>query len=191
MRRLAYGESQRSWLDHMIAWVRIRKIVGCLPKNATILDLGCGYDGEMLAALAPRIKRGVGVDLSVNPQKRNLMVGDVDNALLFPDNTFDVVTALAIIEHVHYPDKMLGEIYRVLKPGGVALFTTPSKYGRVPLEVLAKMGLISQEEIDDHKRYYDKTGLKKEIDKAGFEDQTTSVSYFGIGYLNLFAKAIK
>ena len=46
--------------------------------------------------------------------------------LSFPDNTFDLITSVDVIEHVGKPERMVEEVSRVLKPGGVALITFPS-----------------------------------------------------------------
>lgn len=45
--------------------------------------------------------------------------------LSFPDNHFDVITCMEVIEHVGQPEQLLSEIKRVLKPGGHLLMTFP------------------------------------------------------------------
>jgi 2-polyprenyl-3-methyl-5-hydroxy-6-metoxy-1,4-benzoquinol methylase len=189
MRHLAFGESKRSWLDRIIAYVRIRAIKREIKKGAKLLDLGClGYNGELLQELSGQISGGTGIDLSVNP-KTKLIKGRVDQKLPIASNTFDAISALAIIEHVDYPEIMLQESYRVLKPGGIVLITTPSLLGKLPLEIMAALGLISKTEIDDHKRYYTRSTLRQALMKAGYKQ--VKVKYFGILWLNLLAKATK
>ena len=52
---------------------------------------------------------------------------------------------------------MVGEIARVLKPGGRLILTVPSKAAKPVLEFLAyKIGIVSEAEIRDHKCYYDR-----------------------------------
>ncbi len=46
--------------------------------------------------------------------------------LSFPDNHFDLITSVDVIEHVGEPERMVEEIQRVLKPDGIALITFPS-----------------------------------------------------------------
>ena len=46
--------------------------------------------------------------------------------LSFPDNHFDLVTSVDVIEHVGQPERMIEEVQRVLKPEGIALITFPS-----------------------------------------------------------------
>ncbi|WP_427184285.1 class I SAM-dependent methyltransferase [Bordetella bronchialis] len=52
-------------------------------------------------------------------------------ALAFPDALFDIFITQDVLEHVFHPDRALAEITRVLKPGGVHIFTTP-KYRDKP-----------------------------------------------------------
>ncbi len=188
MRHLAFGESKRSWLDHIIAYVRISAIKREIVQGGKLLDLGCGYNGELLQELSGQISGGTGIDLSVNP-KTKLMKGRVDQKLPLESNTFDAVSALAIIEHVDYPEIMLNESYRVLKPGGKLLITTPSLMGKLPLEIMAYLGLISKAEIDDHKRYYTRSSLRQALMDVGYKQ--VKVKHFGILWLNLLAKATK
>lgn len=45
--------------------------------------------------------------------------------LSFPENSFDLIVSVDVIEHVGAPEKMLSEIARVLKPGGFVFITFP------------------------------------------------------------------
>jgi hypothetical protein len=46
-------------------------------------------------------------------------------AMTFPDQSFDIVITQDVMEHVFHPDRAYGETYRVLRPGGLHLHTTP------------------------------------------------------------------
>lgn len=189
MRKASFGQGKRSLLDKIIAWVRINKVKRLVPEKASMLDLGCGYNGELLGQLQGYIAKGAGRDLSVNPKNEALTEGRVDSTLPYANKSFDIVTALAIIEHVEYPETMLSESYRVLKTGGKIVITTPSLFGKLPLELMAILRIISKEEIEDHKRYYTVKSLKKELFKAGFKN--VRVKHFGILWLNLIAQGYK
>jgi len=52
------------------------------------------------------------------------MVGDAHN-IPFADNTFDAVFSVAVLEHVYNPEKVVEEMVRVLKPGGVIYSEVP------------------------------------------------------------------
>lgn len=80
--------------------------------------------------------------------------------LPFKDSEFDVVCLLAVLEHLNYPFDMMQEIARVLKPKGVAILTVPSHLAKPVLEFLSfKLKIVSEDEIADHKRYYNKKDL--------------------------------
>jgi SAM-dependent methyltransferase len=73
----------------------------------------------------PRQKRGK--RLSGNATNQNL------EALTFPDASFDIVLTSDVLEHVRLDDRAHREIRRVLKPGGVYLFTVPHFRDRTTL----------------------------------------------------------
>jgi SAM-dependent methyltransferase len=78
--------------------------------------------------------------------------------LPFKDNTFDIVTALDVLEHIKDDDIALAEWLRVLKPGGSLLLTVP-----------AYQWLWSQHDvINNHHRRYLKKNLRTKIKKTGF-----------------------
>jgi len=103
-----------------------------VPENATILDIGCGGGRTIsrLATLAPQ-GRVIGLDYSpasvavardtnadaIRAGRVQIEEGSVAT-LPFPDSTFDLVTAVET--HYYWPDlpANLGEVFRVLKPGG-------------------------------------------------------------------------
>lgn len=78
----------------------------------------------------------------------------------FDDNYFDLITMLAVLEHIENPDDMFKEIYRVLKPNGNLILTTPTPRAKPVLEFLSfRLKLIDKKEILDHKRYWNKNEL--------------------------------
>jgi len=62
----------------------------------------------------------IDIDLKRNPN----IIGDVCT-LPFIDNCFDVISLMEVLEHIHNPQKALNEIYRVLKPEGLLIFSVP------------------------------------------------------------------
>ena len=171
--------------------MRFGKIIKHIPANSRILDVGCGYSGKLLYKIKDKISAGFGIDISVSHEHRSdkitLMKHDLAFPLPFENNSFDAVTSLANLEHLESPQKSLAEIYRVLKPGGVLIMTTPSIYGKPVLELLAFIGLVSRQEINDHKNYFDKRILLKYCHKIGFS--SCKHRYFQFGMNNfLIAK---
>jgi ubiquinone/menaquinone biosynthesis C-methylase UbiE len=108
-----------------------------LRPGLDLLDVGCG-PGTITVDLAARVAPGrvVGIDASddVIAQARQLeadgvafSTGDV-YALDFPDESFDVVHAHQVLQHLAEPVAALREMRRVLRPGGV-LAVRDSDYG--------------------------------------------------------------
>lgn len=194
-RKTSHFEKKEPVLESLLRYFRFNKIKPYILPNSNILDLGCGYNAYLLTKLSRHIGKGTGIDTSVTKLKIanniRLIKGNVDKKLNFKKNSFDVVTCLATIEHVNKPKVLLNEVYRVLRPGGTLLITTPSIKNKPVLEFLAnKFRLLSKDEIKDHKRYFDPTSLENELIRAGFTKQKTEIEYFQLG-LNIFAKAQK
>ncbi|RKU38139.1 hypothetical protein C6496_07505 [Candidatus Poribacteria bacterium] len=84
--------------------------------------------------------------------RSELSVGDV-RELPYPDNAFDVVIAIEVLEHIPDPEVGLSEVMRVLKPGGYAITALP-----VQLPLL--MHLYDFDSPDEVLSLYKKVGLK-------------------------------
>jgi SAM-dependent methyltransferase len=101
------------------------------------LDLGCGHQlfpdwmPDALSSqldLVDRCTAAVGVDAAdLRPHSVGLkkVAADVEQ-LPFADETFSLVTANMVVEHVKDPERLLREVRRVLLPGGGFLFHTPN-----------------------------------------------------------------
>ncbi len=81
-----------------------------------LLDIGCGK-GTHMAAFHQLGFIANGIDKP--------LVNLEQDKIYFKDNTFDVVFSKSCIEHISNTENVLSETYRVLKPGGVAIFMTP------------------------------------------------------------------
>ena len=118
----------------------------------------------------------------IKSEKLTVLSGDLGEPLPFESNSFDVVTMLAVLEHLDDPFGVAREIERVLRPGGRMVITVPSVKAKPVLEFLAfRVGLVSKEEILDHKRYYTKDDLGEFVDS--FELLTVESLYsFQMGF---------
>jgi SAM-dependent methyltransferase len=117
-----------AWLDGARAsafrWV---------PGNVRVLDIGCGF-GEALGYHAARGCEVWGVESDENIRRIadlrgfNVHVGVFDPKE-FPPDYFDVVTLDQVIEHMRDPIVTLAGVKAVLKPGGIAILSTPNAAG--------------------------------------------------------------
>ena len=122
-----------------------------LKLNSSVLELGCGSGGYALH-LAEKVGcRLVGLDINApgvrNANQLALARGlasqarfeqcDVSDSLPFDDSTFDAVFSNDVLCHIPGRPKVLGEMFRILKPGGRMLFS----------DALVVGGMLSHEEI--------------------------------------------
>ncbi len=101
-----------------------------LQENQTILDIGCGR-GEFLDGFIKCGLKGFAVDQSPNAINYfpdiNLKISDIENdGIPYPDSNFDIIYSKSVIEHFYDPSKLIKEIYRLLKPGGLVITLCPS-----------------------------------------------------------------
>lgn len=181
-------------LDPILRGMRIRQVLPILRRHpgCCLLDIGCGWEARLLKSVEPFVTRAVGVDFkapNISTAKLTTIVATLTDALPFPDATFDVVTLLAVLEHLSHPRAMVREIFRVLKPGGQVVLTVPSLAAKPVLEFLAyRVGIASETEIRDHKCYYDRKSLEALFAGSGLA--IDHHHYFQLG-MNNFLVATK
>lgn len=100
-----------------------------------VLDAGCGT-GYGTYELSKKAKKVYGIDQNIAVIKyaqkvyknKNLsfQAGNLEK-IRFPKNRFDLICIFEVIEHVNDYKGFLKELYRVLKPGGTLLISTPNK----------------------------------------------------------------
>lgn len=108
-----------------------RAVRRLLPPGGTVLDIGCGRTAPDLIKLTDRAGELYGIDLvdfTVEHPRLHLFNTDVCAMPEIADASIDVAYSRAVMEHLEDPRAACIAIARVLKPGGVYLFTTPSLY---------------------------------------------------------------
>lgn len=199
MRKNSFGEDGNLWLEKRLSRLRFKKIMDSLTAVKPleqIADFGSGFFGrtlEQIIKLYPGIKYAAGVDLRVAEQaassKIKLIAADINQTLPLDGNSFDAVVSAAVIEHLPNPALMLAEAYRVLRPGGYLLLTTPAPRAKRLLEFLAfSLGWLDQVEMADHKNYLGADDLKRLLGRAGFKEVKIKTFQFGF---NIFASCKK
>ena len=145
------------------------KIINDFLINQTdVLDLGTA-DGLMLSEIKKNFPNTncTGIEYSskliATNQNPNIKIiqGDVQK-LNFDDNSFDIVIATAIIEHLKQPEKMVAEAYRVLKNDGLLIITTPNPFFE---KIADKIGGLPGEE---HQTTFNLKSLDQLLSKNGF-----------------------
>lgn len=179
-------------LDSILRQLRINAVKKHITPNSVVCDIGCGAKGSFLKAISGNIAQGIGIDKRVdnyNNSKLRFINNDLGTSLPLESSTIDYATIIAVIEHVDHPQEILKEIYRILKPGGKIILTTPSPSSKAVLEILAfKLHLISKELIEEHKYYFNKAELQKSLDDIGFK--SINIKNFEFNY-NILAIAEK
>ncbi|MBM4039946.1 MAG: class I SAM-dependent methyltransferase [Planctomycetes bacterium] len=138
---------------------------GCATRAA--LDVGCGA-GSALFGLAQRASLAVGLDILLTDlllaKKRFAEAGIANVALVcasalempFADECFGLANATDVIEHVPDQGRLLGEVRRVLSPGGLFFFNSPNRFSlltREPHVKLWGMGWLPRRWMEPYVRW--------------------------------------
>lgn len=107
-----------------------------IPPGSAVLDVGCGRGNYVLEHIPSTLLNTLtisGLDVSESAVRGNKLIqkiffGNIENASMLPDNQYDAVILIWVLEHIHNPLLTLKEITRVTKPGGKIFFITPYKY---------------------------------------------------------------
>lgn len=183
-------------LEGTLARLRAREANRLIPdrlRRGRILDIGCGSTPYFLAHTSFQEKFGID-QLPHSPAMDKIVFHSVDlnldPHLPFEDGYFDVVTMLAVVEHLD-PSRLVDlfrECRRVLTPDGMVALTTPAAWAAKPLRLMAGLRLVSKEEIDEHVYAYTLPLIGWYFGSAGFPMATLRFGYFEFG-LNMWATA--
>jgi SAM-dependent methyltransferase len=125
-----------------------------IPADVTVTDLPRDTDAQ--------VRRHLGVTPGMAEQTRrrrsnvrDVVLDDMTRSAL-PSQSYDVIVAVEVLEHVEEDDAFVGHVARILKPGGLFLMTTPN-------------GDFIPRKNRDHKRHYKKSQLESLL-SAHFDD---------------------
>ncbi|MEW5717146.1 MAG: class I SAM-dependent methyltransferase [Chloroflexota bacterium] len=165
-------EDQHWWFATR-TWSLLNLLDAHVPRrDGDVLDIGCGA-GNMIHHLS-RYGRVQGVEVDARPvamaQARGYAVrqGDATRGIPFPDASFDLVTALDVIEHVDADEAILREAYRVARPRGILTISVPA------LQALWSYN----DEINGHMRRYSPRELRERVERAGFRVRRITFGFF-------------
>jgi SAM-dependent methyltransferase len=144
-----------------------------------VLDVGCG-EGTFLRLARSRGWQVAGTELSAFASQASpdltIHHGEIWEAGL-RSGSFDVVTCWHVLEHVSDPLRLLSEVFRLLRPGGLLFLTTPNSRDYLfRLAYLIARGhwppLYEPAERELHLYYFNAPTLRALAEKAGFRNVT-------------------
>lgn len=141
--------------------------------HGRLIDIGCGAK-PYKNLLAPFVIEHVGVDQEGTMHDRS-KIELFGTAYQIPveGQSFDSAICTAVLEHLEEPELALRECYRVLKPGGVAIYSVPFIWH------------LHEEPRDFYR--FSKYGLKYLFEKVGFEImELKALSGFWVTFGQLF-----
>lgn len=177
-------------LEGLLSNWRQKKALQVVKDKKNILEIGCGQKASFLMFLSKdKDKELIGInpqidDKIIKPDNLTLIKGSLIDKINLADNSVDCVVMLAVLEHLDYPQEIVNEVYRVLKPGGLICLTVPSHFAKNILRVLSFLRFINPQMLAEHKRYFNKDDLEKLVQQAGFDK--TKHQYFQLGCNNFF-----
>ncbi len=188
------------FLEEFLARQRARRADSLIPealRTGRILDIGCGSYPAFLSGT--RFGERYGLDrvvalADVKDADLKLVMHDIADrpGLPFESTFFDVVTMLAVFEHLELPTlrRLLQEIRRVIRPGGIFVMTTPVRWTETILQLMSQLRLVSNEEVSEHKALYSHGEIVTLLVEAGFDHSHIRHGTFEVG-MNLWAVAQK
>ena len=155
--------------DFVFVPERIPLLVAAVGRGKRVLDLGCRS-----GALTRHFLEGnsvVGLDVDPAALEKAAALGiepvqaDVEEPLPFEDASFDVVVAGELFEHLQFPDALVAEVRRVLRPGGVLAGSVPNAF-RMQSRLRFLRGRPPEDD-PTHLRMFSPTALRELL--AGFD----------------------
>ena len=151
-------------------WLRERRFRAALPYiRGRVLDIGCGT-GRLAQHIPPDRYAGIDQDHRVLQQARSRFpTHTFTSSLPGPEERFDTVAALAVIEHVDDPTTFLRTLSAHLgdSPGARIIITTPHPAMGWVHKVGSAMGLFSRNASKEHKGMLDRLKLADAGGDAG------------------------
>jgi 2-polyprenyl-3-methyl-5-hydroxy-6-metoxy-1,4-benzoquinol methylase len=153
-------------VETLLAWLGAR-------PGERILDIGCG-DGFFTHRMASAGADVVGVDLDdarlAIAARRNTSAGTTYHhmdaqEIDFPDGSFDKAVSLCVIEHFDDDDRVIGQVARLLKPGGLFVLSADSLTNPE----------ITEDEMREHRHryavntFYTVNIMRQKVERVGLE----------------------
>ena len=164
--------------------------------RTSIFELGCG-NGAAAEILRRHGYEVVGVDPSTSGiteahrayPNLQLFVGSAYDDLAARFGRFRVVLSLEVVEHVYYPRKFAATLFSLVRPGGLAIVSTPY-HGYLKNVGMALTGKLDSHFTalwdEGHIKFWSIPTLKELLIEAGF----SQISFRRVGRIPVFAKSM-
>lgn len=156
--------------------------------NDYVLDIGCGF-GEFLENIKGSVRISVGLDIDMACLREcNRYIPESEflkseaTCLPFVDDSFDIVIAIGVIEHVNNPVSLLREVRRICR--GSAVFMTPN-LGRPSRLIMAAKGKIHRER-SGHKQGWDYHLFNQVLEHNGWTVDRIETRFVDFPFYNIF-----
>jgi SAM-dependent methyltransferase len=128
----AHHRERRDEGDFVFVPERIPLFQAAIGREKRVLDLGCRSGALTRHLLEGNEVVGLDVDQAALAKAEALgiqpVAANVEEPLPFEDASFDAVVAGELLEHLRFPDAVVAEIRRVLRPGGVLVGSVPNAF---------------------------------------------------------------
>lgn len=183
MEKLYRGENPvDAWMDVLTSPVQMEydkkkfdtrlAILEKYVKKGKILDIGCSI-GHFLKIAEKRGWKPYGLELNkraADYARKKFNLKNIKEIILekagFPANYFSAAGMWGVLEHILSPDNVLKELHRVLKPGGVVIFSVPNA-GSLAARILQEKTSCFDGIV--HLWFYSEETLRKLLEKMGYK----------------------
>lgn len=129
--KVVHGDYTHRLTDEIVSRFISREV--CEGGRLSMLDVGCGMGGQAKAFSRYFTMYGTDISDKASELFEESAVPFTFKAcnfeierLPFPDDFFCIIFSKSLIEHINNTDKLMADMYRVLKPGGICILMTPA-----------------------------------------------------------------
>jgi SAM-dependent methyltransferase len=184
----AHHRERRDEGDFVFVPERIPLFREAVGTGKRVLDLGCRSGALTRHLLDGNEVVGVDVDPAALAKAAALgiepVAANVEEPLPFESESFDAVVAGELLEHLRFPDALVAEVRRVLRPGGALVGSVPNAF-----RLQSRLRFVRGRPPEDdptHLRMFSPNAVRSLL--AGFHDVT--LDYVGGRYRRLHARLL-
>jgi|GEM_PF-3449272 len=154
---------------------RVNQLIGLVPINKTVLNVGCAQNPQLHHLLAGKSAGAVGIDIDAKGiralKKKGYRVFTMNAEEIRFKEKFDCIIAGELIEHLNNPGLFLEKAYEHLNPKGKLIITTPN-ISSIFLYLLVVC--FDKTQDPTHVYYFDEKNLKALVQRYRFKINQTS-----------------